>query len=345
MLSLLCRVLKVWLLSFLVVSMCIFNIPISSMAESAGQKENVLILEPMKIKEGGLEDHVSEVSPAIEIPVTDSESNSAVDGTIPASSIAESVEQNESVPVLEPNNVKEKGTEDQISDISPAGENIDAVFQTETTADGADSHGEDADSIDGLTMLYIGGAVAGVAVLAAALGANSGSSGSSNPVSTVGTVGTVGTSSTSATSSTSSSSSSTSSSSSSSSSNSSSSSSSSYPEDLPPVPEPTSVVGPNLNGSDWTGYLDIEETGNEGYQRISARIDHSGSSVQIYTSSTLNYGRKFSGTISSSGYMLMYDSVTGEDWTTHKGNARSGSVDLYDYVNDFDDLDRMYLSR
>jgi hypothetical protein len=125
----------------------------------------------------------------------------------------------------------------------------------------------------------------------------------------------------------------------------SSSSSPSYPEGLPPVPEATSVVGPNLNGSNWTGFLDIEDRRHEGYQSISARIDQSGSSVQIYTSSTLDYGRKFSGTISSSGYMLMYDSITGEDWTTHRGNASSRRVDLYDFVNNFDDMDMMKLNR
>ena len=287
MYSLLLRVLKVWILSFMVVSMSVFNMPTLSRAESVDQHESVIVLEPMKIKEQVMAD--------------------------------------------------------QVSDIPPAGENTDTASQTESIVDGVDPGVEDTESIDGLTMLFIGGAVAGVAVLAAALGANSGSSSSSDTLSTTSTP--TSTPSTSGTSNTSSTSSTSSSSSSSSSSSPSSSSSLSYPEDLPPVPEPTSVVGPDLNGSNWTGFLNIKETGNEGYQSISARIDQSGSSVQIYTSSTLDYGRKFSGTISSSGYMLMYDSISGEDWTTHKGNARSESVDLYDYVNNFDDPDRMKLSR
>lgn len=166
--------------------------------------------------------------------------------------------------------------------------------QEEPTADVTDALSEDTESIDGLTMLYIGGAVAGAAVLAVALG--SGSSTSDSPV---------------------------------------------PPPELPTIP----IVGPDLRGTGWTGTLNIKDQRYKGFQAISAKIAQRGSNVQIDTSSTLYYGRQFNGTISSNGYMLMYDSISGEDWTTFRDNATSTKVDLYDYVNDFDDLDRMYLSR
>ncbi len=254
--SLLYRIFKHSILSFMVVSMTLFNIPVSFAADSAVLKD--------------------------------------------------------SDPVLV-----------EISDVSSVKGNPETEPQTALTVDGTDPHVEGTGSIDGLTMLYMGGAAAGVAVLALALGGSSSSSDSSVPP-VVPPV----------------------------------------PElpdpdpdpepdpdpdpdipDLPDVPSGTDPVGPDLNGSDWTGFLDINDSGHKGFQAISAKIKHNGSSVQIYTSSTLDYGRKFSGTISSSGYMLMYDSISGEDWTTHKGNATKNRVDLYDYVNWFEDLDRMKLTR
>lgn len=195
---------------------------------------------------------------------------------IPISSRADSVVQKESVPILGQNKSKKKEP------------------QTNSTGDETSARSEDADSMDGLTMLYIGGAVAGVAVLAVALGAGSSTSDSNVP-----------------------------------------------PPELPDIP----VVGPDLRGTDWAGNLNIKDRGQEGFQAISASIAQRGSAVQIDTSSTLDYGRQFKGTISSSGYMLMYDSITGEDWTTLRGNATASKVGLYDYVNNFDDLDTMYLSR
>ncbi len=156
---------------------------------------------------------------------------------------------------------------------------------------------DSGDGIDGMTMLYIGGAIGLAAVAAVALGGGGGGGGSSSD---------------------------------------------SGPTPLPPT---TPVVGPNLNGSDWLGFLDIKNTQAAGYQNVSAIIVHNGSSVQITTSSTLNYGRLFNGRINNSGYMTMYDSVTGEDWTTYYRNATANSVDLYDYVNGLKDLDRLLLNR
>jgi len=153
-------------------------------------------------------------------------------------------------------------------------------------------------AIDGMTMLYIGGAIGLVAIGAAALGGGSGSSSDSG-----GT------------------------------------------PSLPDIGPEEPLVGPDLNGSDWSGFLDIKDERATGYQNIMANIVQSGSSVRITTTSTLAYGRHFSGTIRSNGYMLMYDSATGEDWTTHRGNATENRIDLYDFVNNFEDLDRMLLSR
>ncbi len=148
------------------------------------------------------------------------------------------------------------------------------------------------EGIDGMTMLYVGGAVGLLAIGAVALGG--GSSSSSGPT---------------------------------------------------PLPPTTPVVGPNLNGSNWAGYLDIKDKRAQGFQNITATIVQNGSAVQIITSSTLMYGRMFNGSIKSNGFMLLYDSVTGEDWTTHYRNATETNVDLYDYVNNFRNLDRMLLLR
>jgi len=221
---------------------------------------------------------------------------------IPISSVADSADQKESDPVFDQEESEEEDTE------------------TETQSE----------SIDGMTMLYIGGAVAGVAALAISLGSSSGSSGPGTPPPELTPPPSEPTP----------------------------PSSDPDPDPEPePEPDPPSLpdppsdpstnppVGPDLNGSDWTGFLDIKDVRHRGYQSISASIIHSGSSVQIKTSSTLDYGRQFNGTISSSGYMLMYDSISGEDWTTYKGNASTNRVPLYDFVNGFKDLDVMKLSR
>jgi hypothetical protein len=213
---------------------------------------------------------------------------------LPISSIADSVDQKKSDFVSEEEKSKEEEIQSQVSDASPGKEKTETESQEKSTTDVTKALSEDTESIDGLTMLYIGGAVAGAAVLAAALGS---SSSTSDPIVP--------------------------------------------PPELPTIP----IVGPDLRGTGWTGTLNIKDQRYKGFQAISAKIAQRGSSVQIDTSSTLYYGRQFNGTISSSGYMLMYDSISGEDWTTFKNNATSTKVDLYDYVNDFNDLDRMYLSR
>jgi hypothetical protein len=181
-----------------------------------------------------------------------------------------------------------------------------------------ESKEEDPESIDGLTMLYVGGALAGVGALAIALGSSSSSSGPDTPPPEPG--------------------------------------SPSVPDspsepDFPSLPDPPSdpstnpPVGPDLNGTNWTGFLEIKDSKYRGYQAISATIVHSGSSLQINTSSTLQYGQQYNGTISSGGYISVVDSATGQTWTTFRNNAYTRRVDLYDWVNNFKDLDRMKLSR
>lgn len=154
--------------------------------------------------------------------------------------------------------------------------------------------------IDGMTWLYIGGAIGVAAIAAVALGAG-GSGGSSSD------------------------------------------------SGVDPVPQPTQpttpVVGPDLNGSNWSGYLEIIDDSARGRQNITATVVQSGSSITINTSSTLAYGHRFDGRIRSNGNMLVYDSITGEDWTTHVGSTTANHIDLYDYVNDKRNVDRMVLNR
>ncbi len=104
-------------------------------------------------------------------------------------------------------------------------------------------------------------------------------------------------------------------------------------------------VGPDIEGSDWTGTLDIRRSGYEGKQAITATITHRGSAVTIRTSSTLHHGKHFKGKISSSGYIKVYDTSGGKTWTTHFGRASSSSIRLYDAVNDETSHDRLRLSR
>lgn len=112
------------------------------------------------------------------------------------------------------------------------------------------------------------------------------------------------------------------------------------------VPEPTTpVVGPSIYGSNWVGFLDLKNTEAQGFQNVTAAVVQNGAAVQITTSSTLLYGRLFNGKISGSGYMKMYDAVTGEDWTTHRRNATANSIELLDYVNGLKDFDTLSLGR
>lgn len=107
----------------------------------------------------------------------------------------------------------------------------------------------------------------------------------------------------------------------------------------PPNSEP---VGPDIRGDNWSGYLALVHGRRE---NISASIHQNGNYVVITTSSGQKYGRKFVGNISDSGSIRVYDQATGELWTTHSGPAKKDRIDLYDFVDNFKDLDRLYLER
>ncbi len=104
-------------------------------------------------------------------------------------------------------------------------------------------------------------------------------------------------------------------------------------------------VGPSIAGNDWTGRLMLQGHGAEGVQEVTASITQCGSAVVINTNSQLSYGRTFDGTISSGGSMFMVEHVRRQDWTTHFSKATSTSIELYDYVNDFNDFDSLVLRR
>lgn len=109
----------------------------------------------------------------------------------------------------------------------------------------------------------------------------------------------------------------------------------------PPTNPSEPPVGADLAG-DWRGILQLV---NGQREPITAVVTQNGSQVQITTSSSQSYGQSFSGTIRASGHMLMYDQTTGEDWTTFKGPASNNRIPLYDYVNNFTDLDVLILKR
>jgi hypothetical protein len=102
-------------------------------------------------------------------------------------------------------------------------------------------------------------------------------------------------------------------------------------------------TGPDLNGS-WSGFVNLVNEGNENVS-ISATVSQSGGSISISTSSPYSYARSFSGKISNSGDIKVKDGHTGETWTTYSGAASESSIRLYDWVNDFTDLDKIELSR
>ena len=117
------------------------------------------------------------------------------------------------------------------------------------------------------------------------------------------------------------------------------SSSSSESETPTPTLDP---IGADIGGKSWSGFLNLFDGIKE---PVTATIYQNGAYVEITTSSTQEYGHKFVGQINKSGFMTMYDQTTGEDWTTHYDNATWNRIDLYDFVNNNKDLDRLYLTR
>ena len=97
-----------------------------------------------------------------------------------------------------------------------------------------------------------------------------------------------------------------------------------------------------LWGDNWSGTLHLI---NGKREQVTALIYQTGAQIEIVTSTSQRYGRRFVGSVSSSGHMRMIDQTTGELWTTFMGPANSTRIDLYDYVNNFQDLDRLILTR
>lgn len=98
-----------------------------------------------------------------------------------------------------------------------------------------------------------------------------------------------------------------------------------------PTPKPTpEIVGPDLNGGDWSGSILYKDVGED---RITATITHVGDQVTIETSRPADsLGHLLTGTITSSGNMYMFDAADGEEWTSLYGPASSNSFALADYV-------------
>jgi hypothetical protein len=98
----------------------------------------------------------------------------------------------------------------------------------------------------------------------------------------------------------------------------------------PPPEPPPEIVGPDLNGSDWSGSILFKDIGED---QITATITHVGNQVTIETSRPADsLGHLLTGTITSSGNMLMYDTSDGQDWTSLYGPETSNSLSLADYV-------------
>ncbi len=119
-----------------------------------------------------------------------------------------------------------------------------------------------------------------------------------------------------------------------------SSSSETATETAEPKVEP---VGADIGGDNWHGRLILKDSGYK--EDVTATIVQNGSRLVITTSSVQKYGKNFSGTINRSANITVRDQDTGQDWTTHYTKARWNMIDLYDYVHNFHDLDRLYLER
>lgn len=86
---------------------------------------------------------------------------------------------------------------------------------------------------------------------------------------------------------------------------------------------------PQIGGANWSGYF--TRTDSDVREDLTASVVLTGYQVSITTTLT-GLGHYLSGTINSSGDMLLYDSYDGEDWTTHFGPATSTEINIYDYI-------------
>ncbi len=92
----------------------------------------------------------------------------------------------------------------------------------------------------------------------------------------------------------------------------------------------------------WQGVLLLV---NHGQQAVTATVGQEDCDISIQTSSGLPYGQYFTGHISSENELLVYDMQTGEDWTSYVSQATVTSFTIYDYVNDFSELDKLQLTK
>lgn len=94
----------------------------------------------------------------------------------------------------------------------------------------------------------------------------------------------------------------------------------------------------------WSGYLDLVGASPES---ITATIKQNGASVDIKTSSSQAYGKRFIGIIERNCTMLVYDQTTGEDWSSHGTTVTAKGIELYDYVGNpaENKLDHLHLVR
>lgn len=94
----------------------------------------------------------------------------------------------------------------------------------------------------------------------------------------------------------------------------------------------------------WSGYLDLVGAPPES---ITATIKQNGASVDIKTSSSQAYGKRFIGIIERNCTMMVYDQITGEDWSSHGTTVTAKGIELYDYVGNpaENKLDHLHLVR
>lgn len=120
-------------------------------------------------------------------------------------------------------------------------------------------------------------------------------------------------------------------------------SSSSSDEVAVPEEPKQNPVGADLDGDNWHGRLILANSGFK--EDVTATVRQNGRSLEITTSTAQKYGKKFIGSINRDAYIEVTDQDTGQDWTSHFQNARWNMIDIYDFVNNFKDLDRLYLTR
>ncbi len=94
------------------------------------------------------------------------------------------------------------------------------------------------------------------------------------------------------------------------------------------APAGTEVVGPNLNGNAWKGYL---ETAN-GRVGVSAVVRHIGAGVVIRTTRTSGIAREFIGSITSGGSLTLTDTFDNQTWTSMNGPASSRKIRIFDFT-------------